>query len=186
MTESELDKYRQFFSPMIKELLKDNSKFYRFNEPIKYSFFYNEDARIFATCDRNKNTVNVNINSLIIAYEEKDFLTIEYYLLHEVRHIFQHLIISDYLNNIEICIEKGIVKKWIKEENNYIKSCDDDGNENEEYFKQDIEMDAYAFAYAVIKYKYNKVDTLYVPKIYGDDFRVLVNDWIDRFKEEKL
>jgi len=46
---------------------------------------------------------------------------------------------------------------------------------NDDYFKQDIEMDAYAFALAVMQYKYGTID-LYIPPIYGKEFYEIV-DW---------
>ena len=78
------------------------------------------------------------------------------------------------------------VKKWKYEGDHYIASCDNDGNENQAYFLQDSEMDAYAYSYAIMKYKYNDVSKLYVPPIYDEKFYEIVDMWIKTFKDEKL
>ena len=56
-----------------------------------------------------------------------------------------------------------------------------------EYFAQDMEMDAFAYAYAVMKYKYGGVKYLYVPKAYhNNEFDRIVNEWQVAFKNEDL
>ena len=52
-----------------------------------------------------------------------------------------------------------------------------------------MEMDAYAYAYAVMLYKYGreKISYLYLPKVYeNDEFTDIINEWIQAFKEEGL
>lgn len=39
-------------------------------------------------------------------------------------------------------------------------------------------MDAYAYSYAVMKYKYGEVEYLYIPQTYqNDEFDEIVNEW---------
>ena len=72
--------------------------------------------------------------------------------------------------------------------NGYIQSLDENGNENIEYFKQDCELDAYAFSYALMHYKYEgKYDALlYLPDIYHnqmkDEFKRAFEEFVDSFK----
>ena len=48
-------------------------------------------------------------------------------------------------------------------------------------------MDAFAYAYAVMKYKYGEVKYLYIPKTYrNDEFDKIVNEWQIAFKKEGL
>lgn len=61
-----------------------------------------------------------------------------------------------------------------------------DGSENPKYFNQDMEFDAYAFAYAVMKYKYGEISYLYKPTAYGNEFDETVEDWCKAFKSEGL
>ena len=103
--------------------------------------------------------------------------------MHEIRHLFQNELIVDYRNGKEGPICKEIIEKWIYESEHYIKASDSEGNENPSYFLQDLEMDAYAFSYAVMKHKYGNLN-LYVPPIYDDEFDNIVKDWIATFKEE--
>ena len=178
--------YSKSFAPMITKIINDNVRFYRFNETIKWRFGYDEDIRIMAGCNRNSNLITINLKSIMEAYYAKDNLTIEYFLLHEIRHAFQNSIIANYKEGKEIPIDEEIVKSWIKEGQNYIKSCDEDGKENEQYFLQDSELDAYAFSFAVMKYKYKDVSNLFLPKVYGDNFFEIVTFWIETFKNEQL
>lgn len=172
------------FKPLIENIIKENVKYYGFNDPIKWTFDYCNDAAIMAVCSRTTNIISINIKSVMISYRLDNLKTVEYYVLHEIRHVFQHLIISDYQKGEEIPINREIVEKWIYEGEHYIKSLDEYGNENDEYFLQDSEMDAYAFSYAVMKYKYTWVSDLYVPIIYGKDFYDIVDAWLDAFKKD--
>ena len=185
MDKTEFDLYCKAYSSFIADLINNNKKFYRSTRTIKWTFGYDEDCSIMATCNRNTNMITINIMSVMRAYLERDYKVIEYFLLHEIRHAFQNEMIADYKNGADIPITKEIVKQWIYENDHYIKSLDDNGKENPLYFSQDIEIDAYAYSYAVMIYKYGTVD-LYVPPAYGSDFYETVDEWIDTFKNEKL
>lgn len=185
MEKEEFERLRKKYEPIVTDVIRSNSCFYRFNKMIKWRFGYDDNEAIIATYDRESDLIRVNMKSFIRAYSENDLKTIEYFLLHEIRHLFQNELIVDYRNGKEGPINKEIIEKWIYESEHYIKASDSEGNENPNYFLQDLEMDAYAFSYAVMKYKYGDLN-LYVPPKYGDEFNNIVNDWIASFKEEKL
>ena len=178
------------YGPIIDKIIKDNLAYYGFFETIKYCFDWIEDMSIMAKCNRKTNIITINLKSFMDSYFKHDLLTIEYYLLHEIRHIFQHLIMLDYNNHIEIPISEEIVKKWIRESENYSESVDEEGNVNPNYFKQDSEIDAYAFSLAVMRYKYknDKIKHLYVPELIENDkeFIGIIEDWINYFKKEGI
>ena len=186
MKKEEFELLCKSYSPHIKRIIETNAKFYRYSETIKWGFGYDEDESIMAVCNRETNIITVNLKSVMISYNRDELRTVEYYLLHEIRHAFQHLIIKDYQAGIEIPIDEDIVEKWIFEGEHYIKSLDENGKENVNYFLQDSELDAYAFSLAVMKYKYKDVSNLYIPDIYGTDFYSIVDSWIETFKEESL
>lgn len=186
MKKEEFELQCKSFTPIIKELIDSNVRFYRYNETIKWKFGYDEDASIMAVCDRKTNVITLNLKSVIISYNSDGLRNVEYYLLHEIRHTFQHSIIKDYKEGLEIPIDKSFVEKWIYEGEHYVKSCDEHGNENPEYFLQDSEMDAYAYSLAVMKYKYINVSDLYIPEVYGKEFNEMVDSWLEAFKEEHL
>lgn len=69
----------------------------------------------------------------------------------------------------------------------YVTALNKEGKENTGYFLQDMEMDAFAYAYAVMTYKYGEVKYLYVPKAYrNNEFNKIVNEWQVAFKNEGL
>ena len=168
------DKYNPLLSPMITKIIEDDYKFFQINEKIVWEFGYDANLTIMGTHSRETNRIALNLLSVIYAYENNIFLDVEYYIVHEVRHIFQQIKINEF--------DKDLIKQWKYEKDHYIKVHTDNGDINEEYFKQDVEVDAYAFALAVMKYKYGNID-LYVPDVYGNDFYEIVNWWIDHFKE---
>lgn len=85
------------------------------------------------------------------------------------------------------CNSIDLAKKWSDEEKNYVTALDKSGDENAGYFAQDMEMDAFAYAYAVMLYKYGKVPYLYIPKIYeNEEFYAIVDEWMNAFKNECL
>lgn len=170
------------YSSLIQKLIEDNHKFFMFEKTIEWCFWYDDNAAIVATCGRKDNIIRINSLSILMAIRGDDLRTIEYYLLHEIRHIFQHLVIADYLANKNVSVDECIIKLWIDESSHYVKAIDKNGNENPRYFEQDSELDAYAFSYAVMKYKYKDTATLYLPKVYSNDhFESIVNEWLEAF-----
>ena len=89
MKKEEFELQCKSFTPIIKELIDSNVRFYRYNETIKWKFGYDEDASIMAVCDRKTNVITLNLKSVIISYNSDGLRNAEYYLLHEIRHTFQ-------------------------------------------------------------------------------------------------
>lgn len=188
MIEKELfELLRQQYSQVISNIINSDVRFYRTNQTIQWGFGYDERVAIFAWCDRKTNIVTVNIAAVDFALQQNEPLDIEYFLLHEIRHIYQHLEIEDYRNDPTKCNNAELAKKWSEEEDNYVTALNKESKENTDYFLQDMEMDAYAYAYAVMKYKYGEVKYLYLPEVYhNDEFDKIVNEWQVAFKNEGL
>lgn len=188
MIEKELFEYlQQNYAPVINTIIESNVRFYRTNQTIQWRFGYDDRVAIFAWCNRKTNIVTVNIAAVDFALQQNEPLDIEYFLLHEIRHIYQHLEIEDYRNDPTKCNNAELAKKWSEEEDNYVTALNKEGKENTDYFLQDMEMDAFAYAYAVMKYKYGEVKHLYIPKAYrNDEFDKIVNEWQIAFKKEGL
>lgn len=188
MDKNKFDLLVKKHSLLITEILKSNVRFYRFEQTVKWKFTWCDNIDITAAVDRKTNIIDINILFVDFCVENNEINDLEYFLLHEIRHVFQHLDIMDYLANREYCAPKQIIEKWIEEEKNYITALDKDMQENEGYPKQDIEMDAYAFSYAVMEYKYGKKVTanLYLPPIYAKEFFGIVEEWLMQFQLEKL
>lgn len=182
----EFESLSKAYAPIITHIIEENKNFYRFRETIKWRFSYDENISLMGSCNRNTNIVSINLKSLMNSYFNNDLKTIEYYLLHEIRHAFQHSIIADYKNGLDVPVSTRIVEQWISEGKSYVTALDKNEKENKEYFFQDCEMDAYAFSYAVMKYKYGDASELYLPNAYESDFHKLVDEWVDVFQREKI
>ena len=76
------------YSPIISDIMNSNVRFYRTNQTIRWGFGYNERVAIFAWCNRKTNIVTVNIAAVDFALQQNEPLDIEYFLLHEIRHIY--------------------------------------------------------------------------------------------------
>ena len=160
------------YSPLIRWMIESNQIYLDISGPIRWGFNYNDDVRITATTDRKTNVILVNLAFVDEQYCNKELFVIEYFLLHEMRHIYQHIQIAKYKEG-KNDVGSQYIEKWIKENENYEQSVDKDGNENSNYPKQDCELDAYAFAYTVMHYKYHGIydSFLYVPEIYKNELR---------------
>ena len=181
------DMMQKCYSPIISRIIDSNQKYYRSNQTIKWRFSFDDKIAVFAWCNRTTNIITINIASVDHALRVKEPLNIEYFLLHEIRHIYQHLEIDDYKNNPDNCNNIYLAKKWCEEESNYVPAVDQNGIENKEYFGQDMEMDAFAYAFAVMKHKYGAVPYLYLPEEYQNErFNGIVNEWIEAFNLEGL
>ena len=123
MNENELKILSKSYAPIIKSLIEKDAKFFMFKETIKWCFNYGEESEVMAAVG-NDNIVHINLFSVMNYYLSGDLYTIEYFLLHEIRHIFQHLIIEDYRNGKEVSFDSKLIEQWIFEDNkeNYIKN----------------------------------------------------------------
>ena len=175
------------YSPIIKSIIDSNVKYYRTNQVIKWKFGYDDRVAMVALCDKKNNVITLNIASVDFSFSINEPLQIEYFLLHEIRHIYQYLEIQTYIQEPSKCNNYELAKKWFEESNNYAPPVDKKNNENILYYKQDMEMDAFAYSYAVMLYKYGKINYLEIPKVYqNEEFESIVNSWLNVFKSENL
>ncbi len=160
------------YSPLISWIIESNQIYLDINGPIRWGFNWDDDVRITATTNRKISIILVNLAFVDEQYRNKELFVIEYFLLHEMRHIYQHIQIAKYREG-KNDVGNQYIEKWIKENENYEQSVDKGGRENINYPKQDCELDAYAFAYTVMHYKYHGIydHFLYVPEIYKNELR---------------
>lgn len=173
---------------MIKSIINDDVDFYRLGKKIRWDIGDNNDVRIFACYRRKEDLILVNYSAIEYAIANNTVLDIEYFLMHEIRHMFQQEEIDDYENGRPIVIEEDIVKLWIKENDNYHTADTDKDGALRDYFSQDSEIDAYAYSYAIMEYKYGleRIKYLYTPEFNRDRFLELKNEWMKQFELEKL
>jgi len=172
------EKYKQ----IIQKIIDDNKKFYGFNDKIIWNFFVNDDIGLIAT-NNLKLELKVNIVAVDFYYKKNEPLTIELYVLHEIRHIYQRLIV--FLLNTNSCPNINYATRCKNEFDNY---CNIYQN-REKYYLQQIEFEAFMFSYSVIKYKYGNVDYIHYPAFYDEqeiDVEKHINQWLQIFKNQNL
>ena len=189
MNKLEFDLLQKIYSPIIKSIIESNARFYRTNKTIHWCLGLEESSAIMGSCNRKTNIVTINVEAVYESYRRGEPLQVEYFILHEIRHIYQHLEVEDYKKDPSLCNNSELAKQWYEEEQNYVRALDVNENENEQYFLQDMELDAYAYAYAVMLYKYGKekLSYLYMPRVYDSEvFLEIIDEWIRTFTKEGL
>jgi len=168
------EELKKKYTPIIDKLLIDNEKFYQFSNKTEWRFIQNEDKAIIAHCDNNL-VININIVSIAYMEEVKQPHMLEYYLLHEIRHKYQRMCVN---NNQPV----PTLEIWRFEFKNYITMYQD----IDAYYNQSIEFDAFAFSYAVMLYKYGKIDYINPPeRLKADEqFNYSVQIYIEHFRRD--
>lgn len=176
------------YSPLIKWMIESNHIYLDIDETIRWGSYWDDDVRVTGSTNIKTNVILVSLAFVDEQYRNKELFVIEYFLLHEMRHIYQHIQIAKYKEG-KNDVGAKYIERWIKENEKYEQSVDKDGNENSNYPKQDCELDAYAFAYTAIHYKYCGIYDrfLYVPEIYKnelrEDFEKALKEFIKYFKD---
>ena len=167
------------YTPTIQDIINRYKKFYNIKVEIEWEFFENEDTATFAYHKGLKMYLNINSVTKSLAIDEPKH--IDYFIIHEIRHILQHIIIANNLNDVNSPLFE-FAKQCDYEFKHYIKMSDN----LYDYYDQEIEFDAYSYAHAVILYKYGKIDYINKPSFYGDEFYDRVNLLIEDFKSKNL
>lgn len=170
------------YQPIIQKMIDDNKKFYGFNNQINWSFFINKDIGLVAT-NTPKLELNVNILAVDFAYKNNEPIMIEFFILHEIRHIYQRYIAG--LLNTKDCPNIQLATIYKYEFANY---CNYYQN-REIYYSQQIEFEAFIFSYSVIKYKYGNVSYIHYPSFYDQlniNLEEYINKWFQIFKSQSL
>lgn len=187
MENSQIEVLKEKYFLIIDDLIKVNKRFYKFNYEIKWIFIFDEKVENVCAFDAKKGIIKVNVAAVAYSYENNQPLLIECFLLHEIRHLYQQLIINEYLRNPKECTNSFIAQRWFFEKNNYIKPLDENGQLNVNYYLQEIELDAFSFSYAVIIYKYGDLKYLKIPSAYQNEyFKKHLDAWVELLKKEQL
>ena len=148
---------------------------------MEWEFFDNQDRAIVGKVGLDLKLF-LNINSIIYAYEINEPLQIEYFILHEIRHIYQKRLILLYKTDRLHCPNPDLAQRYEYEFSHYIKP------ENlERYYSQQIEFEAFTFSYAVILYKYGPIDYIKLPEYLENmEIQKYIDSWLNVFKEKHL
>ncbi len=175
------------YSPLVNNFIRSNYAYIGITEKIRWGFVWDDNVSITGATSRETNLISVNLAYVDQAYSINKPYDVEHFLIHEMRHVFQHIQIKDYKDGNETIVDPKLIELWMQETENYIPSVNKEGGVNDGYFKQDTEMDAYAFSFAVMHHKYEgKYDRLlYMPPIYEselkEEFDSIVKEFLESF-----
>lgn len=175
------DKYRT----LIQKIIEDNKKFYEldFDINIKWKFFADENVSLVAKTNRKTLELEVNIFAVDFSHQINEPLTIEYYILHEIRHIYQIICVNNISSNKCPDLKKAkIYEKEFKNYSNPLRSTDS-------YFNQFTEFEAFVFSYSAMKYKYGDIKYINYPDFYNKqnfDIEKHIKNWLEIFKNKNL
>ena len=169
------------YTPFVDFIVFANKRFLGISDPIKWKFFFNESPALTAIYDKTEKGVLVNVVSVDFAFAQGEPYQVEFFILHELRHWYQFSEMDKYKTDPTKCDNPVLAEQWLKETDNYVKPSV--GEKNANYYAQDMEEDAYAFAYAVVSYKYGKGLPHLVPRAYENEaFFKRVDTLIEQFK----
>ena len=169
------------YTPVIDFIIVSNERFYGITDPIKWKFTFNESLALAAHYEKNEKGIVINIAFVDFAFFQREPYQVEFFILHEIRHWYQDSEMDKYKTDPTKCDNPVLAEQWLKETDNYVKPSV--GEKNANYYAQDMEEDAYAFAYAVVSYKYGKGLPHLVPRAYENEaFFKRVDTLIEQFK----
>ena len=173
MDTATLDKMAQKYYPLLNHIVQQNKHFYCFSGDVHIRLFFNENPAVVAIYNHATRVIDVNIWAVEVAYQlEKKPLFIEWYLLHEIRHMYQRFCMDLLLNDPTRCPDINFAIRCKDNFEHYIKPEDAEGNINSQYYHQFVEFDAFVFSYSVMCLKYGELEYLSasLPKAFGEDF----------------
>ena len=189
MVNDDVTIYSSFDSYIIESFFKENYPYCAlfYDSTFKWKFYEDKDTKVIATVSSRKGHVlSINVNAVMEAKNYGDYKGIEYFIIHEIRHIYQNEQIRRYKNKEPIVETESTIKTWINEKKKKLKRYNEDGSDNVDFYMQKKEYDAYAFAYAVMKYKYDTAFDPFIPEVYKKPFLQVVRKWTELFKKEGL
>ena len=167
-------------------MLRQNMPFFKFRQQPIWRFMFDERVAVFGQTNKESNTVAFNLASIDFAFRKGQQLMIEQFALHEFRHLYQYGEIEIYNNGNYDGVESiDKVKRWAYEHEHYI-GPENNGNKTvNEYYNQDIEFDAFTFAYAAMNFKYNGLpDYIKMPEYYIGKFEAYADKLQELFKAQ--
>ena len=171
------------YTPFVDYIVFSSKRFLRISDPIKWKFFFNERTSLTAKYDKTEKGIMINIGFVDFAFEQREPYQVEFFILHELRHWYQYSEMEKYKTDPTTCDNPPLVEKWLKESAKYIPPSVGGDKNNADYYSQDMETDAFAFAYAVVSYKYGKGLPHLLPRAYENEaFFKRADALIEQFK----
>jgi len=169
----------------IQDMLCQNMPFFNFRQQPIWGFMFDERIAVLGVTNKESNTVCFNIAAIDFAFKTNQPLVIEQFALHEFRHLYQFGEIEKYNNgNYDGNENIDKVKRWAYEHEHYIGPENNGDSTVNEYYDQDLEFDAFTFAYAAMKFKYKCLPSyIQMPQYYIGKCETLLEEWNKKFSE---
>lgn len=159
--------------------------FFKFRQQPIWGFMFDERIAIWGQTNKESNTVAFNLASIDFAFQNGQQLMIEQFALHEFRHLYQFGEIKSFSNgNYDGTESVDKIKRWAYEHEHYIGP---EQNATQKYYDQDLEFDAFTFAYAIMSFKYEPSlpDYIKMPEYYIGKYEAIVKEWHNKFSNFK-
>ncbi len=166
------------YKPITDDIIKSNSCFNQFLDNVEWEYKIYDNCQIIASSSKD-GSLKINPLAIIEIERRNEPLMLEYFIMHEVRHSYQRRFIQQNIDK-----QHPLAIQWLYEFNNSINPTFDLSG----YYSKLTELDAFAFSYAVIKYKYGDISYIKPAKFYetNDMYNHYVSEYILHFKNNSL
>lgn len=184
ITQEQLEYLSNKYKDCIQDMLRQNMPFFKFRQQPIWRFMFDERVAVFGQTDKESNTVAFNLASIDFAFQNGQQLMIEQFALHEFRHLYQFGEIKKYIEgNYDGIEDIERIKRWAYEHEHYIGPENNGNSTVNEYYDQDLEFDAFTFAYAAMSFKYSSLpEYIKMPEYYIGKFEVYADQLQELFK----
>lgn len=184
ITQEQLEYLSNKYKDGIQDMLRQNMPFFKFRQQPIWRFMFDERVAVFGQTNKESNTVAFNLASIDFAFRKGQQIMIEQFALHEFRHLYQFGEIKKYIEgNYDGIEDIERIKRWAYEYEHYIGPENNGNSTVNEYYDQDLEFDAFTFAYAAMSFKYSSLpEYIKMPEYYIGKFEVYAKKLQDLFK----
>jgi len=146
----------------VEKILSDDKEYILADDRVGLSFCKDTNMGYIGRYDRSEDIVYVNLYAINFYVNQiNEPYTIENFLIHELHHKYQYKCVSLYENNSKECADLDYARKCKESFDSYVTPEQD----KDKYHMQFVELDAFAYTYAIMCLKYGKVDYLKPPAI---------------------
>lgn len=173
----------KYNNTIINIIMDMQNLFPNFKGPVQYDFFINEDCSITGYYSKEVDCLRLNLFFIDFGFERiKQPYEIIKFIIHELRHRYQHIAIKDYYNGLCDYESEETILSWEKSFKEYSGLRPRDKESEINYYNQSIELDAFAFSHAAIIELYGDEVETNIPEYYLNN--PIYNNLVNKHREK--